>query len=234
MSISVGIPSSSWLLWTSLWNFKLTLEPSIETWRILLRLRSLILSLKSFFKSWLVQCPINKESQYLTLTCIFSLFQYRISKPIWHVSGVFVERFIERHNEPMGLIQLSGNTVWNKLEASWFELLEIPLKKQCNAHIIYAEFFSKFYKLSSKVCCFDEELSLTFEVDSSTETGGSLAEKGLKKQDILLTTETCFVPFSWLFIGWIPMFESSITLWQSLHLACEFSFLLTSQEANSA
>ena len=36
--------------------------------------------------------------------------------------------------------------------------------------------------MSSNVCCFDEELSLTSEVDSSTETDGSLAEEDLKKQ----------------------------------------------------
>ena len=38
--------------------------------------------------------------------------------------------------------------------------------------------------LSSSVCCFDEELSLTSEADSSTETDKSLAEEDLKKQDI--------------------------------------------------
>ena len=35
--------------------------------------------------------------------------------------------------------------------------------------------------LSSNVCCFDEELSLTSEADSSTETDKSLAEEDLKK-----------------------------------------------------
>ena len=73
----------------------------------------------------------------------------------------------------------SGNMVWNKLEVSWFELLEIPFKQQCNTHITSAEIFSELNMLSSKVCCFDEVLSLTFEEDSSTETGGSLAD--LKK-----------------------------------------------------
>ena len=91
-------------------------------------------------------------------------------------------------------ILLSGNIVWNKLEVSWFELLEIPFKYQCNAHIISAEIFSELNMLSSKICCFDEEQSLTFEVDSSTETGGSLAEEDLKKQDILLTTKIYFFP----------------------------------------
>ena len=38
--------------------------------------------------------------------------------------------------------------------------------------------------LSSNVCCFDEELSLTSEADSLTETDKSLAEEDLKKQDI--------------------------------------------------
>ena len=38
--------------------------------------------------------------------------------------------------------------------------------------------------LSSNVCCFDEELLLTSEVDSSTETDESLAEEDLRKQDI--------------------------------------------------
>ena len=129
-------------------------------------------------------------------------------------------------------IYLSGNMIWNKLEVSWFESLEIPFKQQFNTHIISAEIFSEFNTFSSKFCCFDEERPLTFEVGSSTESGRSLAEN-LKKQDILLTTEIWVFPFWWIFNTWIPMFECLITLRQSLHLACVFPFPLTSQKANS-
>ena len=105
--------------------------------------------------------------------------------------------------------------VWNKLEVSWFELLEIPFKQQCNAHIISGEIFLELKTFSSKVCCFDEELPLTFKIDSSTETGGSLAEKDLKKQDILITTDISSL-LDGNFSAWIPMFESLIISWQSL------------------
>lgn len=104
MSISLGSSSSSRLLWTTLWKFELTLGTSIETWRILLWLRSVILTLKWFVKSWLVQYSIYEESQYLTSTCIFFSFQYRINKSIWH-GCFFVEGFFERQNEARGLIQ---------------------------------------------------------------------------------------------------------------------------------
>ena len=70
--------------------------------------------------------------------------------------------------------------------------MEIPFKKLCNALKIPAEIFSELNALSSKVSSFDEELLLTFEVDSSSETGGSLAEEDLEKQYILLTSKTYF------------------------------------------
>ena len=79
-------------------------------------------------------------------------------------------------------ILLSGNFVWNKSEVSWFELLKIPFKQQCNANISSAEIFSELNTLISKVCCFDEELSLSFEVVSSNETGGPLTEDLRKKK----------------------------------------------------
>ena len=82
-------------------------------------------------------------------------------------------------------ILLSGNMIWNKLEVSWFKLLEILFKQQCIAHIISAKIFSELNTFSSKICCFDDKLPWTFEVDSSTETGRSLA-KYLKKQDLQL------------------------------------------------
>ena len=97
-SISFEWPSSSLESFTYYKSFKSTFGPSIDNWTIFSISNYLSPSWRESCRSWLLVCPKNSESKYLSSTLFVSSFQKRRQISI---SDVCVMSFIDSSNDTM-------------------------------------------------------------------------------------------------------------------------------------